>query len=42
VAEKQNGLLQATHSITSTYLGNMTIVLKLPVTRAASTKGLHR
>lgn len=26
----------------STYFGNMTIVLKLPLTRAASTKGLQR
>jgi hypothetical protein len=26
----------------STYFGNMTIVLKLPLTRAASTNGLHR
>ena len=26
----------------STYFGSMTIVLKLPLTRAASTKGLHR
>ncbi len=32
----------ATHSITSAYFGNMTIVLKLPFTSAASTKGLHR
>jgi hypothetical protein len=26
----------------STYFGNITIVLKLPFTRAASTNGLHR
>ena len=26
----------------STYFGNMTIVLKLPLISAASTKGLHR
>lgn len=34
--------LTATHSITSAYLGSITIVLKLPFTSAASTKGLHR
>lgn len=35
-------LLTATHSVTSTYLGSMAMVLKFPFTRAASTKGLHR
>lgn len=35
-------LLTATHSMISTYLGSMTIVLKLPFTSADSTKGLHR
>ena len=35
-------LLTATHSIMSTYFGNITIVLKLPLTRADSTKGLHK
>lgn len=35
-------LLTATHSIISTYLGSMTIVLKLPLTRAASANGLQR
>lgn len=34
--------LTATHSMTSTYFGSMTIVLKLPLTRADSTNGLHR
>lgn len=32
----------ATHSMISTYLGNITIVLKLPLTSAASTNGLQR
>lgn len=32
----------ATHSIISTYLGSITIVLKLPFTSAASTNGLQR
>jgi len=32
----------ATHSIISTYFGSITIVLKLPLTRAASTNGLER
>ena len=32
----------ATHSMISTYLGNITMVLKLPFTSAASTKGLHK
>lgn len=35
-------LLTATHSIMSTYLGSITIVLKLPFTRAASANGLDR
>jgi hypothetical protein len=35
-------LLTATHSMISTCLGNITIVLKLPLTRADSTKGLHK
>lgn len=35
-------LFTATHSMISTYFGSMTIVLKLPLTRAASTNGLHR
>lgn len=34
--------LTATHSMISVYFGCMTIVLKFPLTRAASTKGLHR
>lgn len=34
--------LTATHSMMSTYFGRTTIVLKLPLTRAASTKGLQR
>ena len=34
--------MTATHSIISTYFGSITIVLKLPFTRAASTKGLQR
>lgn len=36
------GLLTATHSITSTCLGNITMVLKFPLTKAASTNGLHK
>lgn len=32
----------ATHSIISTYFGSITIVLKFPLTSAASTKGLER
>lgn len=35
-------LLIATHSMMSTYLGSITMVLRLPLTSAASTKGLHR
>lgn len=35
-------LLTATHSMMSVYLGCITIVLKLPLTSAASTKGLQR
>ncbi len=35
-------LFTATHSMISTYFGSMTIVLKLPLTSAASTNGLHR
>lgn len=34
--------MTATHSITSTYFGSITMVLKFPLTRAASAKGLHR
>ena len=37
-----NVLLTATHSMMSTYFGNITIVLKFPFTRAASTNGRHR
>jgi hypothetical protein len=37
-----DALLTATHSIMSTYLGSMTMVLKLPLTSAASTNGLHK
>lgn len=37
-----NALLTATHSMISTYFGSITIVLKFPFTRAASTNGLHR
>ena len=37
-----HSLFEATHSITSTYFGSMTIVLKFPLTSAASTNGLHR
>lgn len=32
----------ATHSIISTYFGSITIVLKFPLTNAASTNGLER
>jgi len=32
----------ATHSIISTYFGSITIVLKFPLTSAASTNGLER
>jgi len=35
-------MLTATHSIISTYFGSITIVLKFPLTNAASTKGLQR
>jgi hypothetical protein len=35
-------LFTATHSITSTYLGSITIVLKFPFTNAASTNGRHK
>lgn len=38
----RNILFTATHSMISTYFGSMTIVLKLPLTRAASTNGLHK
>lgn len=38
----RHALLTATHSIISTYFGCITIVLKLPFTSAASTKGLQR
>ena len=34
--------LTATHSMISTYFGRTTMVLKLPLTRAASTNGLQR
>ena len=37
-----NILLTATHSMISTYFGSMTMVLKFPLTKAASTKGLQR
>jgi hypothetical protein len=37
--QTQCSLLIATHSFTSTYLGGATIVLKLPLTRAALTNG---
>ena len=40
--EKVYAPLTATHSMTSAYFGSMTMVLKLPFTSAASTKGLHR
>lgn len=39
---RSDGPLTATHSMMSTYFGRTTIVLKLPLTRAASTKGLQR
>ena len=39
---RRNILLTATHSMISTYFGSMTIVLKFPLTKAASTKGLQR
>lgn len=35
-------MFTATHSITSTCFGCITIVLKFPLTSAASTNGLHR
>lgn len=35
-------LLKASHSLASTYFGNSTIVLKLPLTSILLTKGLHR
>ncbi len=35
-------LFTATHSITSTYLGSITMVLKFPFTNAASTNGRHK
>lgn len=35
-------LLIATHSMMSTYLGSITMVLRFPLTSAASIKGLHR
>ena len=37
-----NALFTATHSMISTYFGSITMVLKLPFTRAASTNGLQR
>lgn len=40
--EHRDILFTATHSMISTYFGSMTIVLKLPLTRAASTNGLHK
>jgi hypothetical protein len=40
--QKMHILFTATHSMISTYFGNITIVLKLPFTRAASTNGLQR
>lgn len=39
---KNNILFTATHSIIFTYFGSTTMVLKFPLTRAASTKGLQR
>lgn len=39
---KKSTRLTATHSLTSQYLGRETIVLKLPLTKAALTKGLQR
>lgn len=39
---RRDGPLTATHSMMSTYFGRTTMVLKLPLTRAASTKGLQR
>lgn len=38
----RHSLLTATHSIISVYFGCITIVLKFPLTSAASTKGLHK
>jgi hypothetical protein len=35
-------MFMATHSIISTYFGSITIVLKFPLTKAASTNGLER
>jgi len=35
-------MFTATHSLMSTYFGSITMVLKLPLTRAASTNGLQR
>lgn len=37
-----NSPFTATHSITSTYLGKTTIVLKFPLTSALFTNGLHK
>lgn len=39
---KTTQLFTATHSMISTYLGNTTIVLKLPFTSALLTNGLQR
>jgi hypothetical protein len=41
-AWRDDAPLTATHSMMSTYFGRTTMVLKLPLTRAASTKGLQR
>ena len=40
--QTRHALFTATHSMMSVYFGCMTIVLKLPFTSAASTKGLHK
>ena len=37
-----DALFTATHSMMSVYFGCMTMVLKFPLTNAASTNGLHR
>ena len=42
LGSESNLLLTATHSMISTYFGSITIVLKFPLTSAASAKGEHR
>jgi hypothetical protein len=42
VRGEEHVLFMATHSIISTYFGSITIVLKFPLTSAASTNGLER